>query len=919
MEQHTTMQAQQVVDQAAFERVREAIVKTAPFCKTTAHKAAIINAVQGARITMDSQAMPGWRVSQLQGIRKDATGIAMPGDATALTPGEVDVLAEALVGDVRVLELPTGGYTLYRRAYPRDGWASTSIPAEWTPLGTPEAFYACTAPGGLKAANLTPLLTHALASAGQLIHRGLRVDAVDGSVVCAFRAGAYRYWQKEAAGEWVAFEGNGTGTDGWAVDVDGNQHSVDVSDDDKLFLSVPFTQTIATPLTLAEVGAKAAEATKLSLTWAEGNAAAARNLRLSWAAPVMQSHPEKIYWAVGQGGSGKSQLYSTLTSFYHGAQGCSAEQLAQPGVLGAENQMYEIQRSSAALFDELTPNHRTWLQVWSGFKSLSTGLLPFAPRRRGEDAGKDCSTQAVIYVTSNCVAPIGQAVADQRRMCAISMTGAGFKPFYAMKQAGEIWALVLAGAITWMAWRGKHAASTVWVDAEALSSEAIAVVQAILEAEPTKACPEGYVKATLVPAVVQPKALGLIRKRINVRNDNGGYGKASVWMPAPAGEPLRDTWVETVKAVKGLDAGDDGDDGLPPTPPTPPAPKPEPVAPVTPTPKPVAPVTPTPAAEPEPKTPVDTVLTTTFAGLSGELADAAGRLEAAGVRGQIIPCKGGADYAQAKRPTVSWKAAEAKAEAEPDALEVFAPVKSTAAALVLSPKLVAVDLDLPKGEDEGKPSGEEILKHVSPFALTTARAVVRTASGGMHLIFDAPEGVELVNRAHPGARHTSKDGIIPAYVAGLPIDIRTSKGYVIMAGSEAAGKEWELVGTTSTPDTPHPMPESLLKLLDEYGFVKHEPTPAERQLAAYTRRAGRRDPMAGFLGESTGAPDMAPIPEGQRNQTLHDWAYGRAVNHPENWDAIRDDVMARGLKSGLKADEIRAITGSVARALGLEA
>lgn len=894
MEQHTTMQAQEV-DRAAFARVRDAVIATAPFCKTTAHKAAIINAVRSAQLTTDAEPMPGWRLSQLQGIRKGATGVAMPGDATALTQGEVDVLAEALVGDLRVMELPTGGYALYRRAYPKDGWASTVVPAEWAPLGTPEAFYACSASGGLKAANLATLLTHALASAGQLIHRGLRVDAADGAVVCAFRNGAYRYWQKEGAGDWTAFEGCGEGADDWATGVTGGHRAVAVSDADKAFLVAPFTQTVATAMTLVEVGAKAAEAAKLSITWAEGNAAAARNLRLSWAAPVMQSHPEKIYWAVGQGGSGKSALYGALTAFYHGAQGCSAEQLAQPGVLGAENLMYAIQRSNAALFDELTPNHRTWQQVWSGFKSLSTGLLPFAPRRRGEDAGKDCSSQAVIYVTSNCLAPIGQAAADQRRMCAISMTGAGFWAFKALKDAGLVWALVLAGAITWMAWRGKHAPSTVWVDAEALSSAAITLVQCVLESTPTRACPEGYVRAEAVPPSVQPKALGLVRKRIAIREE-GKQVRIPVWIPAPDGEPLRDTWIETVKAVKGMDA--DGDDGGE-LPPTPPAPKPEPV---TPAPA-VAPV------EPEPMPAF---------GLPAKLEAAAEKLAAAGVRGQIIPCKGGADYAQAKRPTMSWKAAEAAAEAEPDALGVYAPVSTGAAAIVLSPKQVALDLDLPKGVDGDKADGEAIIAELAPGALDSARACIRTASGGLHAIYDLPEGVELINRAHPMAGETLWEGG-PAYEAGVPIDVRTSKGYIVMAGSEAAGKEWKLIDATSTPAAPHPMPESLLKLLAEYGFVKHEPTPAERELAVYKRRAGRRDVMAGFMGESTGAPDMTPIPEGQRNQTLHDWMYGRAANHPENWDQIRSDALERGLKSGLKADEIRTITGSVARALGLEA
>lgn len=900
MEQYSTMQAQSI-DMAQFDRVREAITSVAPFCKTTAHKSAIINAVTSAKPVAKATVMPGWQVSQLQGIREGAEAIAMPGDATAITPGEVDCLAEALVGDLRVLESPTGKAVLYRRAYPRDGWASTSIPAEWQPLGTPEAFYACQATGGLKAANLTTLLTHALQAAGQVIRRGLRVDAKGGSIVCAFRDGAYRYWQKEATGEWAGFEGVGEGTDGWATGVTGAQHAVAVSDD-AAFLDAPFTMTIATPLTLGEVAAKAVEAVKLSQKWADGSADSARNLRLSWAAPVMESHPEKIYWAVGQGGSGKSALYSSLTTFFHGAAGCSAEYLASPGTMGAENMMYAIQDSSCCLFDELTPNPRTWVQVWSGFKSLSTGLLPFAPRRRGEDSGKDCSTSAVVYVTSNAVAPIGEANADQRRMCAIRMTGAGFWAFKPIKDAGLIWTLVLAGAMTWVCYRGQHAASAVWVDPEALSDESVAAVSLILSCEPTKAAPEGYVRASLLPTGVRPQALGLIRKRMGLKDEQGRWQTVHCWLPAPAGSPMRSTWEATRAAVEGMNA-DGGAE--PPTPPTPPAPPTPPSTPVEP-----APTAPTGAADAvkEPHT---------FA-LPAKLEAAAEKLEAAGVKGQIIPCKGGADYAQAKRPTVSWKAAEAKAEAEPDALGVYKPVTTGAAALVLSPKQVAVDLDLPKGEDKDKPSGEKIIVTLMPEVREAARAVIRTASGGMHLIFDAPAGIELVNRAHPGAGKAI-DPRLPIYKAGLPIDVRTSKGYVVMAGSEAAGKEWILVSTTATPDAPHPMPESLLKLLAEYGFVKHEPTPAERELAAYTRRAGRRDAMAGFMGESTGAPDMAPIPEGQRNQVLHDWMYGRAANYPENWGQIRSDALERGLKSGLKADEIHAITGSVARALGLEA
>lgn len=63
---------------------------------------------------------------------------------------------------------------------------------------------------------------------------------------------------------------------------------------------------------------------------------------------------------------------------------------------------------------------------------------------------------------------------------------------------------------------------------------------------------------------------------------------------------------------------------------------------------------------------------------------------------------------------------------------------------------------------------------------------------------------------------------------------------------------------------------------------------------------------------------MTPVPEGQRNQTLHDWAYGRAVNHPENLRQIEADLYERGHASGLKDNELATIWKSITRQLGKE-
>jgi hypothetical protein len=66
----------------------------------------------------------------------------------------------------------------------------------------------------------------------------------------------------------------------------------------------------------------------------------------------------------------------------------------------------------------------------------------------------------------------------------------------------------------------------------------------------------------------------------------------------------------------------------------------------------------------------------------------------------------------------------------------------------------------------------------------------------------------------------------------------------------------------------------------------------------------------------SGRPDMTPVPKGQRNQTLHDWAYGRAVNHPENLRQIEADLYERGHASGLKDNELATIWKSITRQLG---
>ncbi|MGK5638023.1 bifunctional DNA primase/polymerase [Streptomyces sp. URMC 126] len=120
-------------------------------------------------------------------------------------------------------------------------------------------------------------------------------------------------------------------------------------------------------------------------------------------------------------------------------------------------------------------------------------------------------------------------------------------------------------------------------------------------------------------------------------------------------------------------------------------------------------------------------------------------------------------------------------------------------------KLVVIDLDVPKhGQDlppAGTPprvtTGADALSHLAsehgqPFPADTH--TVRTAGGGIHLYFAAPQGVELRNTA--GA-------------LGWKIDTRAAGGCVVGAGSTVNGKPY----TRVVDIDPAPLPHWLFDLL----------------------------------------------------------------------------------------------------------
>lgn len=225
-----------------------------------------------------------------------------------------------------------------------------------------------------------------------------------------------------------------------------------------------------------------------------------------------------------------------------------------------------------------------------------------------------------------------------------------------------------------------------------------------------------------------------------------------------------------------------------------------------------------------------------------------------------------------------------------------------------------IDCDTNKNDSQG-PHGFQLLQAmVGPYGSTMLPATLAVRSPhGLHLWYRVPDGFDpsrLLNAVHP---------------EGIPIDLRVSnKGYVLGPGSKANGGEYLLADLPPADGIPDATPE-LVRFLESHEYTdKPRSTPqspaAQAQVAASPIRLSLEQVMADEppARRGSGRPDMTPIPEGQRNTTLHDWAYGRAANHSDNLAGIESDLYQRGRASGLQGPELATIWKSILRQLGKE-
>ena len=274
------------------------------------------------------------------------------------------------------------------------------------------------------------------------------------------------------------------------------------------------------------------------------------------------------------------------------------------------------------------------------------------------------------------------------------------------------------------------------------------------------------------------------------------------------------------------------------------------------------------------------------------------------------------DYvpANADKSAFNWK----KLALDPTVDTSQVPTGAKAYAVVPAPGFMVIDMDMSKthGDDGWTVLNRSVGRYGSEAFPSTY--LVRTPSGGLHAYYRLPEALHgrVKNAVH------LKTG---EYPDGIPVDLRVErKGYVIGAGSTVNEGEYRVCDLPGDDGIPEASAQ-ICRWLESIGGIENT-TPS---LSASVPR--RQPPSAaGITGldidrvmadeppirRRSGRPDMTPVPEGQRNQTLHDWAYGRAVNHPENLRQIEADLYERGRASGLKDNELATIWKSITRQLG---
>jgi len=203
-----------------------------------------------------------------------------------------------------------------------------------------------------------------------------------------------------------------------------------------------------------------------------------------------------------------------------------------------------------------------------------------------------------------------------------------------------------------------------------------------------------------------------------------------------------------------------------------------------------------------------------------------------------IPARG-----DSRAPLHKWRSVRTQEDA--DRLWEAAPDAPRCGILTGPSRLLVVDLDRKNGKD-GAAALEEWLKQRGKAGAVDAHpAVVKTPSGGLHLYYRLPPGVDEI------ARSTRSD-VLPG------VDLRGKGGFLVAPPSLWEDGAYEWVGEPDLARVPC-VPGWLNELLDQ--------AKAPKKAAAITRKPSAQAPNLGNAADEHVRRFIERASEGNRNQT----------------------------------------------------
>lgn len=615
--------------------------------------------------------------------------------------------------------------------------------------------------------------------------------------------------------------------------------------------------------TIDDAYSLACKAMELEAKWVGGVQPYLRNLLLMPASPYLRYGGREFYLLLGSGKEGKSRFCTSLSKHLREQAFLGQIDTLCENGLSAENQNVQLATHACVIFDDVT--WEKGAKLVPKLKTMASGLLPGPARMQGRNKLPLEENRSRMILSANHDMPrsmIDEAMTDRVMRVVFRDKLVHHECIEPMIGKYGFWPFMLASAMAWCVYQGEHAPGYAWANPDDLTDEQCDIIKQVLDSGHTE------------PGTPKPScgwaAMGLVQTTCS-----GPNRSEHVYRPSSKAE-RRSVWESLVAAYRRKLKDQAEEEAL------------------------------YTATLPEPKSEPDALGDlTALKPLDRNFGAVETQLGAMRWTGHVFPLRGREPEPKAPAVKSLTKMLKTPVGFVVDHCKQGEPMRGFAPA----PGFMVLDLDIPKGKDEGKPDGYGVLRALD-IGIGDPAMVVRTGSGGYHLYYRIPDGVDIPQIAHRGASDPLPG--LPAYEGGVPIDTRVGgRGFVVMPGSSMPdGRSWQVVHEGSIKGD-HTLPGGVLDLLRRLARPKAEAGPKQRP----------NRPSAAVDGAYVPHMDMTPVAEGSRNDTMKDQVWGwlersreRGMSEAQRdygLDRIRERFSASGLPDKEIEDCIRRTRGKL--------